>query len=136
MTYTCTTCGAKDTQPIPVDPDAHTWDAGKVTTEPTCTKEGEKTYTCTACGATKTGTVEAKGHDWGKWETIREATEDEDGEQERTCEACGATQTRTVGYEGDMPETGVFTVPAGWLVAVLALSLTGYIALKRKAVRG
>ena len=70
------------------------------------------------------------------WKTIREATEDEPGEQERTCEVCGATQTREVDYQGDMPKTGVFTVPTGWLVAALALSLTGYVALKRKSTRG
>ena len=35
----------------------HTWDAGKVTTEPTETAEGVKTYTCTVCGATKTEAI-------------------------------------------------------------------------------
>ncbi len=34
--------------------EAHTWDAGVVTTEATQTAEGLKTYTCTACGGTKT----------------------------------------------------------------------------------
>jgi len=32
----------------------HTWDAGKVTREPTIGLEGEKRYTCQICGATKT----------------------------------------------------------------------------------
>ena len=35
----------------------HTWNDGKITTEPTTTTEGVKTYTCTACGYTKTETV-------------------------------------------------------------------------------
>ena len=35
----------------------HTWDAGKVTKEPTETAEGVKTYTCTVCGATKTEAI-------------------------------------------------------------------------------
>lgn len=35
----------------------HTWDDGKVTTEPTSSSQGVKTYTCTACGATKTETI-------------------------------------------------------------------------------
>ena len=38
----------------------HNWDAGKVTKEPTCTKEGEKTYTCQDCPATKTEPIEKK----------------------------------------------------------------------------
>ena len=33
---------------------AHTWDAGKVTKQPTATADGVKTYTCTICGATRT----------------------------------------------------------------------------------
>ena len=68
--------------------------------------------------------------------TTKEATEDEDGEQTRTCSVCGDTQTRTVEYDGTMPETGVFTLPTALLAGVLALSVTGYVALKRKAVRG
>ncbi len=34
--------------------EAHAWDAGKVTTEPTATADGVKTFTCTVCGAEKT----------------------------------------------------------------------------------
>ena len=121
---------------IPVDPNAHVWDDGKVTKDPTCTEEGERTYTCTLCQTTRTEAVAAAGHKWGSWVTTKEATEDEDGEQTRTCSVCGATQTRTVEYDGTMPETGVFTLPTALLAGVLALSLTGYVALKRKAVRG
>ncbi len=39
----------------------HTWDEGKVTTEPTCVAEGVKTFTCTLCGETKTEAVPATG---------------------------------------------------------------------------
>lgn len=41
----------------------HTWDAGKVTKEPTETEAGIKTYTCTTCKATKTEAVPAVGKD-------------------------------------------------------------------------
>ena len=121
---------------IPVDPNAHVWDDGEVTKKPTCTKEGERTYTCTLCQTTRTEAVAAAGHKWGSWVTTKEATEDEDGVQTRTCSVCGDTQTRTVKYDGTMPETGVFTLPTARLAGVLALSVTGYVALKRKAVRG
>ncbi|MBQ6165262.1 MAG: hypothetical protein IJK23_12370, partial [Clostridia bacterium] len=42
----------------------HTWNAGSVTTQPTCTGTGVKTYTCTVtgCGATYTQAVNANGH--------------------------------------------------------------------------
>ncbi len=42
----------------------HDWDAGVVTTEPTCDKEGVKTYTCKRCPETKTEKIKALGHDW------------------------------------------------------------------------
>lgn len=69
--------------------------------------------------------------------TTKEATEDEDGVQTRTCSVCGRyPDPGTVKYDGTMPETGVFTLPTALLAGVLALSVTGYVALKRKAVRG
>ena len=36
---------------------SHSWDAGKVTKQPTATEEGVKTHTCTVCGATKTEAI-------------------------------------------------------------------------------
>ena len=42
----------------------HTWDDGKITTEPTCTEKGVKTFTCTVCETTTyTEDVEALTHD-------------------------------------------------------------------------
>ena len=129
--YTCTACGLQAIEVIPAL--GHTPDAGRVTKEPTCTENGVKTYTCTVCGKHLDEAIPAEGHDWGEWVTLRQATEEQNGEQERTCQVCGATQTREVQYKGDMPKTGVFTVPTAWLVAALALSLTGYAALKRRS---
>lgn len=58
----------------------HNWDAGKITKEPTCAEEGEKTYTCQDCLATKTEPVEKKPHT----EVIDEAVAP-------TCQAEGKT---------------------------------------------
>lgn len=41
--------------------EAHTWDGGIITRQPTDTTEGEKTYTCAGCGRTKTEPVPATG---------------------------------------------------------------------------
>lgn len=54
----CTNCGmTQHTE--------HTWDAGTVTKQPTCTEAGEKLFHCTIehCGETKTETVAALNHD-------------------------------------------------------------------------
>ena len=42
---------------IEVNRHVHTWDSGKITTQPTATSPGIKTYTCTSCGATKTEVI-------------------------------------------------------------------------------
>ena len=49
----------------------HTWDNGKITTQPTCTEEGEKTFTCTSCNtAIKTEKVETNEHKYKtEWST-------------------------------------------------------------------
>ena len=54
----------------------HVWDAGKVTTEPTCTAAGVKTYTCSKCGNTKTEELPALGHI--------------DENKDELCDRCGA----------------------------------------------
>ena len=40
----------------------HTWNEGKVTTEPSCTATGVRTFTCNDCGATKTETIAKIAH--------------------------------------------------------------------------
>lgn len=42
----------------------HTYDAGQVTKEATCTEAGVKTYTCTKCKATKTEEIPVKAHEF------------------------------------------------------------------------
>lgn len=60
--HECSKCGEKD------GVEAHKWDDGKVTTEPTCTEKGEKTVTCTVCKYTKTEEIPALGHSYdNKW---------------------------------------------------------------------
>ncbi len=56
---TCIFCGEEKRPPIPAN--GHIWDAGVVTTAPTCTEDGVRTFTC-LCGATETEPVAALGH--------------------------------------------------------------------------
>lgn len=99
-TYTCSKCNATKTESIPalnhnygswtyedatnhkrvcandsshVERAAHSWNAGEVTTQPTCTAAGVKTYTCSVCNGTKTESVPALNHQWGNWESYGNA---------------------------------------------------------------
>ena len=44
----------------------HTWDAGVVTAEATCTEKGILTKTCSVCGETMEEDIPALGHNWGE----------------------------------------------------------------------
>ncbi len=86
----------------------HTWDAGKVTTEPTCAAEGVKTFTCTVCGATKTEAVAPTGeHTYDEGVVTVEPTCATEGVKTFTCTVCGATKTEAV------PATGEHTYENG-----------------------
>ena len=59
----CSVCGETLTAQEEVAAAGHSYDAGEVTTDPTCTEEGEKTYTCkNDANHTETETVAATGH--------------------------------------------------------------------------
>ena len=67
----------------------HSWDAGKVTTEATCTEEGEKTFTCSICGDEKTEKISATGHQHTEIRNKKEATCKEEGYSGDTwCKDC------------------------------------------------
>ncbi len=100
--WTCTVCGKylkyagedldgtavweeieKDSWVIPVH--VHSFDNGRVTKKPTCTRKGVKTYTC-ACGEKKTEDIPALGHDWKVYPTVK-ATPSKNGRMEyRVCQ--------------------------------------------------
>ena len=77
----CETCGDEKTA-------NHAWDDGKVTTEPDCKNDGEKTFTCADCGATKTEVVKATGtHNFTNGVKV------DDASHTLTCTGCGDTKT-------------------------------------------
>lgn len=117
----------------------HTWNAGVVTKEPTCTEAGVKTYTCTTCGATKTEAIAALGHVWGAYTVTEHAVNGNDGEKTRTCSRCDTTESAPLFYKFylgiesgstvDMTVgedyTAVFTMPAaGGTVNTGSIDLT------------
>ena len=70
----------------------HSWDAGKVTKEPTEKETGICTYTCTACGATKTEEIPKLDHTHNYQKEVTAPTCTEKGYTTYTC-ACGDTYT-------------------------------------------
>ena len=79
--HTCTNCGT-------IEKNAHAWNKGTVTKEPTCKESGEKTYTCADCGATKAETVaKTDNHSFGAWAKV-------DGtNHQHTCTVCGKEES-------------------------------------------
>ena len=64
----------------------HDWGDWEVTTEPTCTEDGEEARVCANDSShVDTQSIAATGHDWGEWTVTKEATEDEEGVETRVC---------------------------------------------------
>ena len=76
--------------------EAHTWDEGKVTKEPSCTEAGVKTYSCPVCDGTKTETIAALDHDWDEGKVTKEPSCTEAGEKTYSCSRCEETRTETI----------------------------------------
>ena len=75
----------------------HVFDEGKVTKEPTCAEEGEKTYTCSNCGATRTEKIaRTDKHTYDKGVVTKKATYTATGVKTYTCTVCGTKKTETI----------------------------------------
>ncbi len=69
-------------------PHVHTFDSGKITLYPGCTREGTKLYTCKVCGETKTETLPKTEH---QFIVVKSSTADYDnyGYKLKKCNVCG-----------------------------------------------
>ncbi len=81
---TCTLCDA-----VEGDVAEHTWNAGVVTTEPTCTEEGVLTYTCSLCSQSRSERIDVRGHAFDGWTVDVEPTCTVGGRQSHHCLTCG-----------------------------------------------
>ena len=132
-TYTCTLCGKTKTEAIAKLPHEHDWsgwgidddhthsrtcrcgeteteahsfDDGVVTQEPTHVAEGEIVYTCAVCGHEKREELpKREDHEWGSWSS------NDDGTHTRSC-PCNATETSDCTYDdGVVAEEPTHTEP-------------------------
>ncbi len=107
---------AEGNRVIPINENAHNWDEGVVTTEPTCTDAGVRTYTCQNNPEhTKTESVEAPGHTL-KHEDAVAATTTADGHVEGyTCSVC---------YKYFSDANAEHEIEAGsWVIPALAVTV-------------
>lgn len=74
----------------------HSFDEGKVTTEPTCSEKGVKTYTCTICSYTKTEEIATIEHTYDEGKVTTEPTCSTEGVKTYTCTKCGQTKTEDI----------------------------------------
>ena len=92
----CSNCGEViATKVIPATGE-HTWDNGKVTTEPTEKDPGVMTYTCVICSMTKTSPIPATGEHTFVFTKNIAPTCTAEGYDLYTCSGCGATEKRNV----------------------------------------
>ena len=93
--------------------EAHAWDEGKVTKEPSCTEAGVKTYSCPVCGGTKTETIAALEHDWDAGTVTKEPSCTEAGVKTYSCSRCEETKTEEIAaLEHDWDEGTVTKEPS------------------------
>ena len=149
--HTCTVCGYKETEEIPVIPhthsfgdwknndtshwkecrcgekselSAHTYGDWVTITEATCTTTGSKKHTCTACGYSETATIPTAAH---KETTIpgKAATCTEAGLTDgKKCSVCGTItlEQTTIDAKGHSMSNGTCTV-CGYTVVVASNGL-------------
>ena len=89
LTYTCSICGDKYTEEIPVIP--HTYTESVVA--PSCTEKGYTEYTCICGDSYKDNYTEPTGHSYTA-ETVA-PTDTENGYTKHTCSLCGDTYNDT-----------------------------------------
>ena len=91
----CTVCNQKiETESIPAT-GKHSYDAGEVTKEASCTDIGTITYTCNVCAHQRKEGIPAE-HDWDEGVEQTAATCEKDGEMLFTCKRSDCEQTQTV----------------------------------------
>lgn len=103
----------------------HTWDEGKVTTEPTCTEKGITTYTCDICGEPKTEPIAAKGHNMSKTAAVAPKCTTGGNTEYYTCNVCGKMFSDAAGTK-EISDPDSVVIPM--LVNINKAQITGIAA--------
>ena len=113
VTMKCATCDKTEVQSLEINEEAHSWNEGVVTTEPTCSAEGVKTYTCKhneQHTKTEAVAIDETAHSWNEGVVTTEPTCSAEGVKTYTCKHNEQhTKTEAVAIDADAhiyPETG------------------------------
>ena len=79
---------------------AHSFKVGVVTTQPTCTEDGERTLICSGCGEKRLEPIPATGHKYDEWKETKAATCTATGTMTRTCSVCKNVENKTIKAKG------------------------------------
>ena len=90
VSYKCTRgeCTETKEETLEIDANAHEWNDGEVTTQPTCSAEGVKTFTCAHNAEHKTTeavAIVAEAHEWNEGEVTTAPTCSAEGVKTFTC---------------------------------------------------
>lgn len=92
---------------------SHNWQ-WLVSTEATCTQDGEKYLQCSLCSATQNSVdIPASGHNFGEWIVTSTPTISDIGVEERFCSYCNEKETHDLGFSdilGDVVYDGQLTI--------------------------
>ncbi|MDE7329761.1 MAG: hypothetical protein K2N30_01515 [Clostridia bacterium] len=108
----CLLCGCLFGFTACSDGHAHQWNAGEITVQPTCAKEGTRTFQCTVdgCGETKTEAVEKISHSWDEGVVTAPAKCDAEGVKTYTCGVCKTNYTEPLEKIAHTYDNGKLTV--------------------------
>ncbi len=87
----CSMCGKVTVEQESVPALGHDMGEYKVTKEPTCTAQGEKTSACSRCDEKETFTMEKLGHSYSDYKVTKEPTCTAMGEKTAYCSRCKQT---------------------------------------------
>lgn len=115
----CSVCNETLEAPVEIAALGHTWNAGEVTTEPSCTAKGVKTYTCSVCGEARTEDIAPTGHTPTRVEAAPPTAVAAGNIEHWKCSSCGgyfADEACTMPLDADAvftPALGFSDVAAG-----------------------
>lgn len=133
LVKTCTRCGDKHEEAIPIDEDAHSFGSAYVV-KASCTVDGYRKHTCRYCSKIETiDTLKATGHTQSdEYSVIKEATCNSEGEEHMLCAVCGGVCLDSAGKEiiRDIPMTDHFWVKDEANCKDPTVTEKGYVAFK------